>query len=142
MFMATRLTILCITSDASKLEQIQPALLHSGHRVNIALDETTALEILDTAHGVDVIVICENMPQFAALNLITTIKNRPQLDATGVILCSSNDVLDLPIEHKAWHRVDVLLPAPCHTSELLDAIFESYMRRQGCLYRIAPDETA
>ena len=61
------------------------------------------------------------------------------LCATGVVLYCTEDVLDLPISHKAWPRVDVCLPAPCRPGELYDAVFEAYTRRRGYLYSYASD---
>ncbi len=138
MFMATRFNILCIDNEDSFLEEIQAALLRAGHQVHTAIGGANGLMLLGELPGVDVILINHILDDMPSMSVVQAVARRSTFNSTGVILHSAGDVFDLPVDHAAWQRVDVCLPAPFHPAELYDAVFEAYTRRRGYLYCLAP----
>jgi CheY-like chemotaxis protein len=137
MFMATRYSILCIDDNRDTLDVFQSALLRAGHQVHIAIGGANGVAVLDQLSTVDIVVVNSVMRDVSGMDVVAYMAALPRFDSTGIVLQSSGCVLDLPIHHPRWPRVDVCLPAPFQTSELYDAIFEAYTRRRGYLYHLA-----
>jgi CheY-like chemotaxis protein len=137
MFMTTRFSILCIDNNEDVLRILQAILLRAGHQVHTAVGGANGIDMLRMLPGVDVIMVNHRMAGMSGMDVIKFVAEEPRLDSAGVVINSPGSVLDLPVYHVAWPRVDVCLPQPFQPVELYDAIFEAYTRRRGLLYRLA-----
>lgn len=137
MFMATRFNILCIDEDEDVLRILQAILLRAGHQVHTARGGAPGIDVLRRLPTLDVIMVNSRMQGMTGMDVVTFVAEEPRLDSTGIVINSPGSVLDLPVHHVAWSRVDVCLPQPFQPMELHDAVFEAYTRRRSYLYRLA-----
>lgn len=137
MFMATRFSILCIDEDEDVLRILQAILLRAGHQVHTARGGAPGIDVLRQIAIPDVIMINARMRGMTGMDVVKYVAEEPRLDSTGIVINSPDSVLDLPVHHVAWPRVDVCLPQPFQPMELYDAVFEAYTRRRSYLYRLA-----
>ncbi|MBN2469471.1 MAG: response regulator [Anaerolineae bacterium] len=137
MFMATRFSILCIDDNEEVLRILQAILLRAGHQVHTAAGGRYAIDVLRQLTTLDVIMVNFRMEGMSGMDVIKFVAEEPRLDGAGVVINSPGSVLDLPVHHAAWSRVDVCLPQPFQPMELYDAVFEAYTRRRGYLYQLA-----
>ncbi|GAB4574275.1 MAG: hypothetical protein Kow0077_19980 [Anaerolineae bacterium] len=137
MFMAARFRILCVDDSTEMLRTLQIVLRRAGHQVHTARNGDEAIALLRALSDVDVIIVNARMRGMSGMALVKYIAEESGLDSAGIVLNSPGSVLDLPIQHVAWGRVDVCLPQPFQAVELYDAVFEAFSRRRGYLYRLA-----
>jgi len=137
MFLATRFSILCIDDADELLQDMQRILLRAGHLVSTAHGGASGIEVLRRLPSIDVILVNYRLESVSGMDVVTFVAEEPRLDNAGLVICSPDNVLDLPIQHAAWPRVDVCLPLPFQPIELYDAVFEAYTRRRGYLYCLA-----
>ncbi len=137
MFMATRFSILCIDDNEEVLRILQAILLRAGHQVHTAVGGRHAIDTLRQLSTLDVIMVNFRMEGISGMDVVKYVAEEPRLDSAGVVINSPGSVLDLPVQHIAWPRVDVCLPQPFQPMELYDAVFEAYTRRRGYLYQLA-----
>ncbi len=137
MFMTTRFSILCIDNNEDVLRILQAILLRAGHQVHTAVGGANGIAVLRRLPGVDVVMVNHHMEGVPGMEVVRFVAEEPRLDSAGVVINTPGSVLDLPVYHAAWPRVDVCLPQPFQPTELYDAVFEAYTRRRGLLYRLA-----
>ncbi len=137
MFLATRFSILCIDDADDLLRNMQRILLRAGHLVHTARGGANGIAVLRRLPAVDVILVNYRLASVSGMDVVTFVAEEPRLDHTGLVISSPDNVLDLPVQHAAWPRVDVCLPLPFQPMELYDAVFEAYTRRRGYLYCLA-----
>jgi two-component system, OmpR family, response regulator len=110
--------ILVVDDDNSLRELNAEILTASGYQVDTAKDGAAGWKALQAKHY-DLLVTDNNMPRVTGLELIKMLRS---VDMTLSVILASGTVPTEELIQNPWLRLDVMLPKPFNTDQLLRAV--------------------
>jgi CheY-like chemotaxis protein len=108
--MSQRATVLVVDDDADVTDTMREILEDEGHRVFVAGDGRSALEVVRKEHP-DLVLLDLEMPEMDGRHFLAEVRSTPELAAVQVVVVSgSSDANDLDAETVTKPlRLDTLL---------------------------------